>query len=231
MNKHEKNRQKTTEKIFQLLKENGAMTAKQLSEQLKMTTMGVRQHLLLLEEAQELSFYDQKVARGRPTRFWKLTEKANSHFEDRHEELTVQLLISVREVFGEQGLDKLISKREETMLKSYQHAMSGLNSIEQRLNKLVELRSAEGYMASIEIREEPKIDAQSEVNPEPQNTCWWFLENHCPICAAATECANFCRSELEIFQSLFVDLASISREEHIIDGARRCAYKVKSHSR
>jgi predicted ArsR family transcriptional regulator len=200
-----------------------------------MTTMGVRQHLLLLEEAQELSFYDQKAARGRPTRFWKLTEKANSHFEDRHEELTVQLLISVREVFGEQGLDKLISKREETMLKNYQQAMSGLNTIEQRLNKLVELRSAEGYMASIEIREEQKIDLQAkvkpELKPEPQNTCWWFLENHCPICAAATECANFCRSELEIFQSLFVDLASISREEHIIEGARRCAYKVESHSR
>jgi len=210
MNKHEKNRQKTTEKIFQLLKENGAMTAKILSEHLKMTTMGVRQHLQLLEETQELSFFDKKAARGRPTRFWQLTEKANSHFEDRHEELTVQLLISVKEVFGEQGLDKLISKREEVTLSQYQQAMSGLDSIELRLTKLVELRSAEGYMASI----------------EQQGSDWWFLENHCPICAAASECINFCRSELQIFSLLFEGLATITREEHIVEGARRCAYKV-----
>ena len=204
-------RQKTTEIIFQLLKEQGAMTAKSLSECLSMTTMGVRQHLLLLEEKQEIQFFDQKASRGRPTRYWQLTEKANHHFEDRHEELTVQLLISVREVFGEQGLDKLITQREETMLSQYEQAMTGLTTIEQRLRKLVSLRSAEGYMASI----------------EQKSDCWWLLENHCPICAAATECNNFCRSELEIFQSLFTDLAVISREEHIIDGARRCAYKVQ----
>ncbi|WP_026339290.1 helix-turn-helix transcriptional regulator [Psychromonas ossibalaenae] len=211
MNKHEKNRRKTTENLFQLLKENGAMTAKQLSEILKMTTMGVRQHLQLLEENEELAFFDQKAPRGRPTRFWKLTEKANSRFEDRHEELTVQLLISVREVFGEQGLDKLISQREQAMLSSYQQAMQGAESIEARLIKLVELRSAEGYMASV----------------EQQDGSWWFLENHCPICAAAVACVGFCRSELEIFQQLFTGLASISREEHIVEGARRCAYQVK----
>lgn len=208
----QKNRQKSTERIFQLLKENGAMSAKMLSEKLNMTTMGVRQHLLLLEETQEIHFFDKKALRGRPTRFWKLTDKANHHFEDRHEELTVQLIISVREVFGEQGLDKLITQREATMQIKYQQAMSGLATIEQRLNILVSLRSEEGYMASA----------------EQKDGCWWFLENHCPICAAATECNNFCRSELEIFQALFVDIASISRDEHIIDGARRCAYKVEA---
>ena len=190
------------------------MTAKQLSECLKMTTMGVRQHLQLLEETLDLNFYDQKAARGRPTRFWQLTEKANSHFEDRHEELTVQLLISVREVFGEQGVDKLIRQREDTIQSNYQQLMSGKTTIEQRLTKLVEVRSVEGYMASFE-----KLTGQEK------NT-WLFVENHCPICAAATACVNFCRSELTIFQSLFLDLATISREKHIIAGARRCTYKV-----
>lgn len=206
MNKNEK----SAEKIFQLLKENGAMTAKQLSEQLKMTTMGVRQHLQLLEESEELDFFDQKASRGRPTRFWKLTEKANIHFEDRHDELSVQLIISVREVFGEEGLEKLISKREESTLALYKKILLPLPTIEERLKALVKLRSQEGYMASF----------------EQQQDCYWFLENHCPICAAASECLNFCRSELQIFSLLFEGLATITREEHIIEGARRCAYKV-----
>jgi predicted ArsR family transcriptional regulator len=159
------------------------MTAKQLSECLKITTMGGSQHLQLLEETRELSFVDQK---------------ANSHFEDRHEELTVQLLISVREVFGEQGLDKLINQREETILVKYQQAMLDLMTIEQRLNKLVELRSAEGYMATFEpiVNQQPEpLGNQKLVQKvEQKSERCWFLENHCPICAAATECVNFCRS-------------------------------------
>ncbi|PKF63294.1 transcriptional regulator [Psychromonas sp. psych-6C06] len=206
MNKNEK----SAEKILQLLKEQGEMTAKQLSEKLKMTTMGVRQHLQSLEESGELAFFDQKALRGRPTRFWQLTEKANDHFENRHEELSVQLIISVREVFGEQGLDKLINQREKQTLALYQQAVLPLPTIDERLQALVKLRSEEGYMASFEV----------------QQGCYWLFENHCPICAAATECLSFCRSELNIFQLLFEDLATVTREDHIVEGARRCAYKV-----
>jgi len=213
MNKNDKNSSKSTAKIFQLLKENGEMSAKQLSEALKMTTMGVRQHLQMLEESHEVSFFDKKAARGRPTRFWKLTEKANHHFEDGHEELTVQLLLSVKEVFGDAGLDKLISKREETTLVYYQEKVLPFKTISERLLALVKLRNQEGYMASFE-------------EPTSEQSCYWLFENHCPICAAATTCLNFCRSELQIFSLLFEGMATITREEHIVEGARRCAYKV-----
>ena len=210
MNKHEKNSHKSTDKIFQLLKENGEMSAKQLSEVLNMTTMGVRQHLQILEDSNELSYFDKKAARGRPTRFWKLTEKANQRFEDRHEELTVQLLISVKQVFGEEGLDKLINKREESTLALYKEVVLPFATIAERLQALVKLRNQEGYMASFEEHED----------------CYWLFENHCPICAAASACLNFCRSELQIFSLLFDNMATITREEHIVEGARRCAYKV-----
>ena len=50
-----------------------------------------------------------------------------------------------------------------------------------------------------------------------------FLENHCPICAAARVCQRFCRDELEVFRvALSTDLR-VERTEHIIAGARRCA--------
>ena len=58
------------------------------------------------------------------------------------------------------------------------------------------------------------------------DSVYWLLENHCPICAAASSCLNFCRSELNLFQTILADVATVSREEHIIEGARRCAYKV-----
>ncbi|WP_249553234.1 MULTISPECIES: metalloregulator ArsR/SmtB family transcription factor [Shewanella] len=201
---------KTTDKIIQLLKLHGPLTAKTLAEELALTTMGVRQHLQALEDAGDVDIEDRVEGRGRPTRYWGLTEQSRTHFADRHSELSLQLIDSVKMIFGEQGLDKLIEHREQTAMQQYCSAMLGMTDIASRLTKLVELRTLEGYMAT----------------QEQADGVFWLLENHCPICSAATKCQNFCRSELQQFQQLFADIATVSREEHIIDGARRCAYRI-----
>lgn len=201
---------KTTDKIIQLLKLHGPLTAKTLAEELALTTMGVRQHLQALEEAGDVDIEDRVEGRGRPTRYWGLTEQSRTHFADRHGELTVQLIDSVKMIFGDRGLEKLIDHREQSALLQYSAAMLGATDIPTRLAILAQLRSNEGYMATME-----QIDG-----------VYFLLENHCPICAAATHCLNFCRSELQLFQQLFADIALVSREEHIIEGARRCAYRM-----
>ena len=201
---------KTHDKIIQLLKTEGPLTAKILAGKLNLTTMGVRQHVQALEETGELVFKDEKAARGRPTRYWSLTEKSNRRFADRHDDLTVQLLDSVIALFGDDGLEKMISHRESTAMSHYRLALADRYGVEEKLQTLAALRTKEGYMATIEESE----------------GVYWLMENHCPICAAATKCLNFCRSELELFQTLMDDIAIVSREEHIIEGARRCAYKV-----
>ncbi|MEI6859054.1 MAG: metalloregulator ArsR/SmtB family transcription factor [Shewanella sp.] len=201
---------KTSEKIVQLLKTQGPLTVKILASELSLTTMGVRQHMQGLEDDGDVIFEDKKVVRGRPTRFWSLTSKSNSYFSNRHEELSVQLIDSVISVFGESGLEKLITHREQASLSLYQQSMLNKACLIDKLNALAELRSREGYMASI-VKDE---------------SCYWLMENHCPICASARKCLNFCHSELNLFQTLLSDEATVSREEHIIEGARRCAYKV-----
>ena len=205
---------KSTEKILHLLKSQGSMTARSLADELDMTTMGVRQHLLSLEQSQDVEFEDRKAPRGRPTRYWSLTNQSNEHFEDRHSELTLQLIDSVKNLFGDDGLDKLITAREEKMYQSYLTSLPKSLSLNQRLNILAEIRSKEGYMAAIHQKKDE----------------YWLTENHCPICAAAKRCQNFCRSELKLFQSLFDEQADVSREEHIIEGARRCAYRFNPKS-
>lgn len=203
---------KTTDKIMQLLKLRGPLTAKTLAETLSLTTMGVRQHLQALEESGDVGIEDKVEGRGRPTRYWQLTSQSQSHFVDRHSELTVQLIDSVKSIFGEPGLSQLIAHRESATELQYSAAMVGKNDIASRLAVLAQLRTDEGYMATIEV-----MDGD-----------YWLMENHCPICAAATQCLNFCRSELQIFQQLFADIAQVSREEHIVEGARRCAYRIRA---
>lgn len=201
---------KTHNKILQLLKTQGALTAKALAEELGLTTMGIRQHVLALEESGDVTYKDEKAPRGRPTRYWSLTEKSNHHFENRHDELTVQIIDSVIAIFGNDGLERLITNREESAMRTYRLALADRYGVEEKLTMLVKLRSDEGYMATM----------------TQEDDFFWLLENHCPICAAATKCINFCRSELHLFQSLLNDVAVVTREEHIIKGARRCAYKI-----
>src|SRR5256885_636838 len=53
-----------------------------------------------------------------------------------------------------------------------------------------------------------------------------LVENHCPICGAAAACQGFCRAELETFRAVLGPDASVERTEHIVQGDRRCAYRV-----
>ena len=44
-----------------------------------------------------------------------------------------------------------------------------------------------------------------------------LIENHCPICVAATACQGFCRSELDTFREVLGPDVSVERIEHIVE--------------
>ena len=198
------------DQILYLLKTRGPQSAPFIANSLGISAVGARQHLHQLADDGLLSRFDRAQKVGRPTSYWELTEKAQQHFPDRHGDLTVKLIDNVRELFGEQGLDALIGQRERESLAEYQAALAKCHSLGARVRKLAELRDREGYMAQT-VREKRGV--------------WLLLENHCPICAAARQCQGFCRSELEIFRQCLPE-AKVERDEYLLDGARRCAYRV-----
>ncbi len=203
---------KTIDRILHTIKREGAVTAKQLAEDMSITTMGARQHLQSLEEDGILSFYDVKVKVGRPTRHWSLTKKGHDQFADRHGELTIQVIDAVEHLFGKEGLAKVAAEREAQTLSLYRKTLDGLTDLEDKLNALVELREQEGYMAELEKTDQGYL----------------VVENHCPICKAATRCPNLCASELNVFQKLLGEKYDVKRQEHIIQGERRCTYLISS---
>jgi predicted ArsR family transcriptional regulator len=66
----------------------------------------------------------------------------------------------------------------------------------------------------------------AEVVEAPDGAGWLLVENHCPICAAAALSPGLCRAELRAFQEALGPGAHVERTEHIVAGARRCAYRV-----
>ena len=201
---------KTADRILLKLKKEGAVTAKRLSEDLSMTSMGARQHLQSLQELGLLSFFDRKVKVGRPTRHWQLTAKGHAQFSDRHGELTVQVIEAVESLFGEEGIKKIALEREKQTLERYQLALSQADNLKDKLIQLTQLREEDGYMAELE---------------QTQNG-FVLIENHCPICKAAQNCPSLCQSELNVFEQLLGTFCSIKRTEHIIKDERRCVYKI-----
>ncbi|GAB4226371.1 MAG: transcriptional regulator [Elainellaceae cyanobacterium] len=202
---------RTRRAIVQLLKQEGCLDAEALASRLEITAMAVRQHLYALQDEQLVTFQEEPRPMGRPAKLWQLTPAADRFFPDGYAELTLSLLNSVQEAFGEAGLDRLLEVRTQQQLDSYSQQMKGKRSLKQRLHKLVEIRTNEGYMA--------EVQAQADGS-------FLLIENHCPICAAANACTGLCAKELEIFQAVLGDKVNIQRVEHIVAGERRCAYQI-----
>ncbi|UTV27924.1 helix-turn-helix transcriptional regulator [Photobacterium atrarenae] len=202
---------KTIDKILNRMKRDGPVTAKMLADELSLTTMGVRQHLQGLEEEGLVDFQDIKAKVGRPTRHWNLTGKGHRRFTDRHGELIIQMLDSVEEIFGTDGLSQVVERRENQTFEQYQQAMATSADLREKLEILTTLREQEGYMAELHQ------DGDSFV----------LVENHCPICHAAKRCPSLCKSELAVFQRLLGAEYQVERNEHIIAGERRCAYRIQ----
>lgn len=203
------------EQILLRLKECGHQTAQQLAQFLGMSTMGARKHLVKLREQTLVEDFSRAEKAGRPAQYWTLTDDGHARFPDRHSALSVQLINSIQEVFGSEGLDRLIQQREQEQRTSYAKSLASIETLEQRVAALAQLRSDEGYMAIFEVDSE-------------HSHVYWLHENHCPICDAAKHCLRFCRSELELFQSLLGDDVQVSREHHLLSGARRCSYRIEA---
>lgn len=201
---------RAADRLLYALKSRGPQTACELASALKVTDVAVRQTAERLASAGLVTHDDRRVGVGRPKRHWLLTEVGHQRFPDRHAALTLDLIEATEAVFGADGLDRLIAHREGQMLAQYGAATAGL-PLRQRVEKLAGLRSAEGYMADVVEDEEGLL----------------LVENHCPICVAATRCQNFCRSELKIFAAVLGPDVSIERVDHIVAGARRCAYRIR----
>jgi predicted ArsR family transcriptional regulator len=201
----------TFDQVLMVLKTRGAQTAQALAGLLGMTAMGVRRQLELGVEKGLVGFHDSPGKVGRPVRRWQLSEAGHARFPDRHAEVTLDLIDGVRTLFGESGLEKLIVAREVDSERAYREQVDPAGTLDQQVAALAAARSLEGYMAEVE----PRVDGSV-----------LLLENHCPICAAAQACQQFCRSELDVFRRVLGPGVSVVRIEHQLEGARRCAYLV-----
>jgi predicted ArsR family transcriptional regulator len=200
------------DRILLQLKTKGPQPAAQIAGRLGVTAMAIRQHLYALRDGGLVTYEDEHRKVGRPARIWRITEKAQARFPDSHAELTVEMLAIIRATFGEKGIDRLMTERTRLQRKAYGERLRAAGkSLEAQVSALAKIRAEQGYMAEA---------------ARQRDGSFLLTENHCPICAAAASCQGLCREELILFSSVLGNDVIVERTDHILAGARRCAYRI-----
>ena len=198
------------DRFLVLLKTRGPQTAADLGRAAGVTAEAARQQLARLATDGLVTATAEPRGVGRPAQVWGLTEAGNARFPDAHAQLTAQLIGAIRTQLGEAALDRLIDSRSAESRAAYAAALAGAADLGERVARLAEARTREGYMA------ESRAEGEGYV----------LVENHCPICVAATACQGFCRAELDTFRAVLGPDVSVERDEHIVQGDRRCSYRI-----
>lgn len=203
-------------RLVERLKRADSATAGELAADLGLTDTAVRQHLEALEQVGYVRrTAAEATGRGRPPVRWQLTAAAGGLFPDRHAELTVELLETVRAELGDDALERVLEARAGRQVQQYRRLVDlDACSLGERVHRLAEQRSREGYLAEV-------------VDDGGAGHALVLVEHHCPIAAAAHSCATVCRTELEVFQATLGDDVVVTRDQHLLAGHQRCAYRIE----
>jgi predicted ArsR family transcriptional regulator len=187
------------------------LTGPELAARFALTPEAVRQHLVeLADHGLVRSSPRASTGAGRPPVEWSLTDLAIDLFPDRHADLTVSLIESIRSTVGEEGLEAIMAARTAEQVDDYRARLAG---VADPLDALAGIRSDEGYMAEV-------VDADDGRGR-------LLIEHHCPVCDAARACQGLCRSELDLFRTVLGSTVTVTREQHLLSGDERCVYRVQ----
>lgn len=206
----------TREAILTFLKRRGPTDSEALASELGISAMAVRQHLYTLRQQKLATYREEPRPVGRPAKLWFPTPAANRFFPDGHASLTVNLLTATGETFGEEGVQRLVTRCARQQIANYRSRILARSPLQARLEALVSIRNEEGFMAEVQRQ---------------RDGSFLLIENHCPVSAAAKACPRLCDAEMEVFREILGEGVTIERAEHMVAGARRCVYRIRTGGR
>ena len=110
---------------------------------------------------------------------------------------------------GVEAIDAIFRMRTEHMLNAYRQRVNG-TTLDKRLDQLTQLRDADGYMSTWEMRDDG---------------VFILREANCPIIHVAEDCESACSYDHALLTNLLD--AEVVRKGHIVRGDGACMYEVK----
>ena len=112
------------DRVLMALKTRGPQSIAAIAQTMDVTAEAVRQQMSRLHA--EGLVDAENTARARPPHADLAAHgRRPRRFPDTHAEMTVQMIGAVRQLFGDEGIDRLIGVREAAMRATYHQAMLG----------------------------------------------------------------------------------------------------------
>src|SRR5467141_4634558 len=94
--------------ILNTLKRTKGLSVNELVCRMKMSYMGIKQHCLTLERDGYLDTWRRPQKMGRPEMVYRLTRRTHDLFPCDSNDFTLELLKSIRDIYGANGPEKLL---------------------------------------------------------------------------------------------------------------------------
>jgi len=198
----------TRKKIIMLLKKSEHLTVAEMSKEMGITSMAVRQHLMSLEKRGIIYYTTRKYGIGRPVFLYKLTDKARDFFPKSYGPFVKEVLGIVERMDGRKKVRRIFEERMERILRERLSVLGNNGHAEERVSALAGMLESDGYMVEYDVN----------------NDHIELREYNCPIYSLVSDYPEACSFELEMYRQLLGD--KVERIECQRDGAPSCIYMI-----
>jgi DeoR family suf operon transcriptional repressor len=201
----------TREAVLSLLLRQGEATAGELAQHQSVSVQIMRRHLRSLEDDGFVEASPAPEGPGRPSNRWRLTAKGQGHFPDGSDHFALGLLQSLAGSLPSETLQELLNQQALQQAGVYRGQI-GEGALQQRLERLVELRRQAGYMA--ECVRDPNDDR-----------AWVVSEFHCSVMRIAEQFPCVCDQELQLIRYTFPD-CQVERVQWRLEKGHSCGFRL-----
>jgi DeoR family suf operon transcriptional repressor len=201
----------TRDLALALLLRLGEATAAELANQLMVSVQATRRHLRSLEEDGLVEASPAPEGPGRPSNRWRLSDCGRDRFPQGGEDFALGLLHSMAASLPPDQVQALMREQAEQKAGDYRRRI-GDGPLQQRLERLVELRRKEGFVA--ELLHDPE-----------QEDAWIISEFHCSVMRIAMEFPMVCDQELQLIRSTFPE-CEVERVHWRLEQGHSCGFRL-----
>lgn len=205
----------TRDAVLSLLLRQGESTAADLARAQGVSVQAMRRHLRSLEEESLVEATTASAGPGRPTNHWRLTSRGQERFGDGSETFALGLLHSMAATLPADTVSTLMEQQAAVKASSYRGQIGG-GTLEDRLERLTELRRAEGYVA--DLGRDSSVEAPREA--------WLIREHHCSVMRIAEEFPQVCDQELLLLRLTFPD-CQVDRVHWRLQEGHSCGFRLQ----
>jgi DeoR family suf operon transcriptional repressor len=137
--------------ILRAFRAQGKCTVRDLADAAGISPVSVRHHLANLQAEGLVATEEVRHGVGRPRLLYSLTERALDMFPTRYFQLTSRLLGEIKDSFSAETLERIFTGVASSMADAYAAELRGL-PLEQRLERLIQSLTSEGFEAELEER-------------------------------------------------------------------------------